>query len=187
MSSSTRSGAEEGRVVFGLDPSLTSFGVAKVRILGQDHLWSYGTEVLKTSRKGADRLEWFYVAINNLCAELPDLVVVEGYAFGAKAARERMGELGGVVRLALHQNEIPWVEVQPTALKKFVTGKGNAPKDHIMLEAYKRWKIDVPTTDEADAVGLALMGATACYGLDTELPKVNLEALSKVDWPGITG
>lgn len=179
----------EGRVkILGLDPSLTSFGVGAVEVKGQtigparmDLTWRYTARLLKTSKKGVERLIWFRDSIEALAGQF-DLAVVEGYAYGRHNQMAALGELGGLVKIALHETGVPYVIVAPTSLKKFVTGKGNAPKDLIMMEAYKRWEVDVPTTDEADAVALALMGATAVYGLDTGLPKPNMEALKKVEW-----
>ena len=50
-------------------------------------------------------------------------------------------------------------EVAPTALKKFVTGKGNAPKDAMMMHAFKRWGFTAATNHQADAFGLAMIAA----------------------------
>ena len=176
---------DEGGVrVIGLDPSLTSFGVGYLTVFPEPsefRLWTESSEILKPRVTGAQRLLWFYEKITQVIVHA-DLVVVEGYAYSQGNAMAKMGELGGVVRMAIYESGVPWGDVAPTTLKKFITGKGNAKKDQIMLEVYKRWGFDKATTDEADALGLAMMGATGVYDLNTGLPKTNLEALKKVEW-----
>lgn len=108
-----------------------------------------------------------------------DLVVIEGYAYAGKFNNALQYELGACIRMRLYQDEIPFVEVQPTSLKKFVTGKGNCKKDLMLLNVYKRWEFDTEDDNEADAYGLAQMGR-AIKGHDTGVPAVNLTALEKV-------
>ena len=147
-------------------------------------MWSGAHGIWKTSLRGSARLDWFYdQMIRELATEIPTLVVLEGYAYARPNQQAAIGELGGVVRLALHKWGGDWVVVPPSSLKKFVTGKGNAPKDRVMMEAYKRFEIDVPTTDETEALCLALMGATGSFDYVPNLPVVHLEALKKIDWP----
>ena len=71
------------------------------------------------------------------------------------------------------------MEVAPTSLKKFVTGKGNAKKDLMLLSVYKRWGFDTTNDNKADAYGLAQFGR-ALLGFDTGVPQVNLTAVEKI-------
>jgi crossover junction endodeoxyribonuclease RuvC len=92
----------------------------------------------------------------------PEFVVIEDYAvsrFGGSAIVSI--SIGSVIRFLMWQNEIPYLEVSPTALKKFVTGKGNAKKDQMILEVYKRYGFTSATNDIADAVGLGMFGLCA--------------------------
>lgn len=77
-----------------------------------------------------------------------------------------MGELGGVVRVALTEQEIGWLEVPPARVKKFCTGKGNAPKDIMIQQVYKRWGVECKNSDEADAFVLAQIGLAVAAGVD---------------------
>jgi len=133
--------------------------------------------------KGVVRLDYFVRAINNEVAEFqPDLIVLEGYAYSRGNQAHQIGELGGVIRLTLFLVDRIPVIIAPAKLKKFVTGKGNANKELVMMDGYKRFGIDVPTTDEVEATALAIMGAVGTHGLVVDLPKVNLEALEGVVW-----
>ena len=90
------------------------------------------------------------------------LVMIEHYAFGARgAAMISLGELGGVIRLALYESKIPYIEVPPTLAKKFVTGKGNSNKNVVLLEMYKRFGEDLSDDNVADATGMMYLGRAA--------------------------
>lgn len=82
---------------------------------------------------------------------------IEGYAYSAKGAVFNLGELGGVLRLALYKRGVPTIEVPPTFLKKHMTGKGNSPKNLMLKEAYKRYEIDIDDDNDCDAFALALV------------------------------
>lgn len=90
----------------------------------------------------------------------PDIILVEDYAVGRFAGSAIVSiELGSVIRFLLWQMDFPYLPVAPTALKKFVTGKGNAQKNTMLLEVYKRWNYTAATDNVADAIGLAHFGA----------------------------
>lgn len=82
---------------------------------------------------------------------------IEGYAYSAKGAVFNLGELGGVLRLALYTRGIPTIEVPPTFLKKHMTGKGNSPKNLMLKEAYKRYEVDLDDDNDSDAFALSLV------------------------------
>ncbi len=183
MSSSVSSTSREGEVrVLGLDPSLTSFGVCRLT-MGRPggKSFSISTDAWCPKSKSVSRLMWFKRALLNEIEEFnPHFIVLEGYAYAKGQGAHQIGELGGVLRLTLHELDIRYTEVAPAKLKKFITGKGNAKKEIVMVELYKRFAVDVPTTDEADASVLAIMGAVGGGGLDIELPQVNLSAIEGV-------
>lgn len=99
----------------------------------------------------------------------PGLAFIEGYAFGAKHSREAMGELGGIVRLMAY--ELGWtaVIVPPTVLKAFVTGKGTAPKELMMLEAFKQWGYSSTDNNDCDAYALMKLGITYARWLEGDV------------------
>jgi len=49
--------------------------------------------------------------------------------------------------------------VAPSALKKFITGSGGAKKEMVIREVFRRWKIEAADNNQADAAGLAYVGA----------------------------
>lgn len=138
----------------------------------------------KPKGKGARRLDDAACEVMAV-ADMHDLVLIEGYAFGARGrAVFSIGELGGVVRLELFRGCLPVVDIPPSNLKKFATGKGNASKDLVLVEAVKRLGYEGASNDEADALWMLNM-ARVHYGLDgaPSLPKSHLAALEKIAWP----
>lgn len=93
----------------------------------------------------------------------PDEVVIEGYGFANQHTLVTLAEIGSVVRYCLYLSGVAYREIPPNQLKKFVTGKGNAKKDAITLNVYKRWGYEAETDNVADAYGLAAIGL-ACHG-----------------------
>lgn len=155
-----------------LDLSLTSTGV--VRADG-----TYGTIRLRT--KGMRRL----AELRRLVLEAVrgcDLVAIEGYSYGARGrAVVSLGELGGVVRLALWDAGIPYLEVPPTVVKKYATGKGNASKEAVLVEAVRRLGYPGSSTDEADALWLHAAVCDAAGNPAVAVPEKHREALATID------
>lgn len=113
-----------------------------------------------------------------------DIIVIEDYAFGAFGqSKSSLYEIGGIVRYELLKNGFDYFAIPPTSLKKFVTGKGNAPKAVMLKEVYKRWHFDSDSDNIADAFSLVKLAETA---LDlTIIDKDTLLILKKtniVDW-----
>lgn len=83
-------------------------------------------------------------------------MAMEGYAHGAKFNREKMGELGGIVKLSWYAafGEDPII-VSPTVLKKYVTGKGTASKEQMLAGVEAKWGVKFADHNLADAYSLA--------------------------------
>ena len=89
----------------------------------------------------------------------PEIVIIEGLAFQGKGnSSAQLAGLHYLVRNYLIKNEVHFKIIPPTKLKKFVSGKGNAKKDLMLLNVYKKWGIDFDNHNLADAFGLAMMG-----------------------------
>ena len=88
----------------------------------------------------------------------PEFVAIEGYAYCRNiGAFVKLVEVGTMVRGVLYSLSIPWVEVPPTVLKKWATGKGNATKDQMALSVKQRWAYQSHSHDIVDAFALAQM------------------------------
>lgn len=170
----------------GLDLSLTSTGVAIGRAT-----WAIATKGLRDEERLVYIRDLFLDAINDLEPEPNTVFVVflEGYSFASRNSHAHaLGELGGVIRVALHEAGIPFVEVPPTCRAKFATGKGNASKSEVVsaISAKTGLLWEGPgNEDRCDAWILQEMGYTILGQSAMTWPAKNLEALQKLDLSSI--
>lgn len=161
--------------IVSFDLSLTSTGFADAE----------GVSVIKTvGLSGYRRLQYIRDAVLRR-SRGADVVVLEGYSFASINQAHQIGELGGVVRLALYENSVRFALVAPTSLKKFATGKGNAKKPDMLAAAFKRLGYEGSNFDEVDALWLRTM-ALDYYGdpqLPSVIPEAHRVALKAVEWP----
>lgn len=151
-------------VVMGIDPSLSSSGICygdgRKSISGIVKLKpgidprEVGNRVRRV-KKIAEGVEKY------LKESSPSLVMIESYSYGSRTGGEYLGELGGVLRSRIYKYCNQVLEVSPSAVKKFATGKGNSKKELVIGHILKRWDILFETTDEADAYVLYRIGL--CY------------------------
>jgi len=167
----------DGVNVLALDMSLTATGYA-----GPD-----GSGVLSPPvevGKGVERLRWIRDRVLSL-ADSAGIVVIEGYSFASRGrAIVSIGELGGVIRLALHEAGVPVVEVPPSCRAKYACGRGNGSKNEVLAEAIRRLGYDGHDHNEADALWLRAMALDALdLPCQIDMPAVNRTALEKIEWP----
>lgn len=143
--------------IVGIDASLTGTGVA---VFDNSLL----TERIKSEKMGVPRLIEIRGRVQEIITDT-DLVVIEGYAFAAANQAHQIGELGGVLRVMLTECVVKWIEVAPSQVKKFATGKGNAKKEDMAVGIFKRWGREFKNNDEADAFVLALIGHAYLTGV----------------------
>lgn len=166
-------------IVAGLDLSLTSTGVALPD----------GPRTISTRVRGCARLAYLRDVILELVARA-DLVAVEGYSFGSArfgSQAHALGELGGVVRVALWEARIPYADVPPAVLKRYASGQGNATKGAMLAAAIRRLGYDGSSHDEADALWLRALAHDACGDPIVAVPESHRSALSSVAWPEVVG
>lgn len=152
--------------ILGIDPSLTNTGLC----WGDGRAWDTAsfpfkhpkgteTQALENRVKRIDELTLRVECQLEVCK--PAMALIESYSFGSRNKGEYLGEFGGMLRSMLIKNVSKVVEVAPTMVKKFATGKGNAKKEVIIGHVRDRWKCLLPNSDEADAYVLYRIGL--CY------------------------
>lgn len=149
--------------IMGLDLSLNGTGISVVDE-GLSIVFSHRV-TLNTGTKafpelyGMERANFIINVMKDIIENhQPNVVVLEGYSYGSKGrAVFDLGELGGIVRYVLSNLNIPFYEVPPTTLKKYISGKGNADKDMMMAAALSRYGKSFNSHDECDAFCLAAM------------------------------
>ncbi len=169
--------------VIGLDLSLTSSGVCD---------FAGNTSLVETTGKKDATLDQRHARLTRILTDIrlaahptpTDLVVIEApsYASGGGSAWDRAG-LWWLVVSFFKDSGNPVLIVPPKTAKKYATGNGDAPKESICKELYKRFGVDIDSNDEADAymmraVGLALLGRPLA-----DMPAANRAALDKLTLP----
>lgn len=161
--------------VLALDLSLSATGVAD----------ALGTRTIKPTTTGVERLaeirdEVLYVAGMAHTHTKVDLVALEGYSYGSPNRAHQLGELGGVVRLALHRAGLRWIVVPPSSVKKYASGKGNASKAEVLGAAIRKLDYAGFDDNEADALMLRALVLDALGAPLVKMPAKNREAVAGV-------
>lgn len=161
--------------IMGIDPS-TKTGLVVLDFENGDKHVVKMVEVsqAKTTTDIARALSVAKQVISECLKYGPNFIVVESIPQGMKFVNYTQLLAAYSVRLKLVENNLPYIDVHPLSLKKFVTGVGKGKKQLMLKEAYKRWEIE-GTDNEIDAYGLAMFGA-ALHGF-VVLPKTNMESL----------
>lgn len=183
-------------LIVGLDLSLTSSGVVRLRLdvpttvgFAPPHTLHrvqskavHGKDTAAKSR----RLRTIAGEVTQLCAGA-GLVLVEGPSYGSegRGTWDRAG-LWWLVVARLTGAGLNVVEVPPTNLKQYVLGKGGGKdtgKDQMLAAVIRRYTwAEVDGNDVADALGLAAMGARFTGCPVDDLPAKNLSALRGIAW-----
>lgn len=175
-------------VAIGIDQSLTGFALAAVNV---DKPKQYEIWVYKSDRSGVERLldikEWIQSKLLFLDenGNLPTNAAMEGTVLASHSAL-KLGELAALVKITLYEmmiSENPDVavplQIPPMTLKKYATGKGNAKKQEMMLQIYKRWDVELNDDNAADAYALARLASGSAT---TEVEKAVVEQIKDVKY-----
>ena len=167
----------------GLDLALRSTGVASS--LGWcDRIRPGGPGSPNRAMCGLERLRYIVKKVRDLAADY-DLAVIEGAAYGrgGQAGHDELAALRWMVRDAVDRAGIPIAMAPPTTVKLWATGSGRADKDAMISAAVTRFPLaDIRSSDEADALALADLGA-AWLTTDTALTDTQKRAIKGVPWP----
>ena len=146
--------------VMGIDLSLVETGLCLLD--GGDLVW----KMLVTSKPDQsvmeiERIQKIARAVTGyILTHKPDLIVIEGLSYGSKNTTSlcQLAKLNFSVEIYCYQMEHPYLMVPPTTLKKFITGKGNAKKEVMLMKILKRYGLEFENNNLADAYALCRYG-----------------------------
>lgn len=148
--------------ITGIDLSLTGTGVV---VLKNDGIMDFLIKSKPTEKKRPiDEIERIVLIKNQIIDILkkypPELVVIEGLAFGVRNATSlvQLAGLNYFIREYLWQNNIKFIIIPPTSLKKFITGHGLAKKDEMMMVVHEKYGVSFLDDNTNDAFCLAVAG-----------------------------
>ena len=148
-------------VFIGIDQSLTGFALSAINHKNpKEHItWVYKSPYFGVQRLADIRifLQEHFDYFNENKNEILD-IAMEGTVLASQAALV-LGELSATVRLTIYDyfedhRKFP-LKVPPMTLKKYAAGKGNAKKQEMLLQVYKRWGMEFLDDNAADAYALA--------------------------------
>jgi crossover junction endodeoxyribonuclease RuvC len=147
-------------IIVAIDPSLTGLGVMAISAAGKMEYYEYTSKSAKTLESRLRRYNELSLSVKNILkCHVPDLCLIEGYSFGSKGSSViTLGEFGGILRNSIVGIADVTVEVPPTVLKKFITGKGNAKKLDVVSTLSAKYGFTFKSDNHADAFGLAQLG-----------------------------
>lgn len=190
--------------VVGIDPSLTSAGIAVLRdgrpvlLTSVGHASPNGQDYSHRSDRIVSQCRAVINAIAGLPSKTPDwvtgsglaidLAVIEGPAYGQHlpSNHDRAGLWWGLYS-ALRAKRVPTAVVAPKTRAKWATGRGDAKKPAVLAAVratWPTWAHHIRNDDIADALTLAAMGALH-HGDPLPFPPRNYQhnGLESVTWP----
>ena len=164
-----------GPRILALDPSLTSTGVCRP---------NQETGLIITGKlTGPERLAHIRDAVLALLADV-ELVLIEAVPTHGAMSVAPLAGLGSVLRVAIYEAGISYVDVSPSTRAKFACGdQKSRDKDAVLARAIRAGST-ANSNDEADAYWLHRL-ATAAYQPIDALPKYQAEAVTGITWPTI--
>ena len=169
----------------GLDLSLSSSGAV---IIDQNYK-ILRKHVLSTSCVGVERLFFLEKLLNSffeeniesismICIESPAYGISEGNLFN-------LGQWAGIVELALFKLGKKYIFASPSQLKKYVLGKGNGPKQLMLLKTFQNFQEAFENDNICDAYGLARIAhdyyIQKILKKEVTLKNYQLEVLNKIN------
>ena len=170
---------EPGPVAIGIDQSLTGFALTALNVSAPDQ---YQTWVYKSDKRGVARLSdirWWLMNKFDEIAKNGDIqnIAMEGTVLASQAAIV-LGELAATVKLACWDyfdsnvnRYVPYpdhmrvpLQIAPMTLKKYAAGKGNAKKQEMLMQIFKRWGIEFNDDNAADSYALARLASGNALG-----------------------
>jgi len=150
--------------IMGLDPGIARVGWAVIEPNGQKITpIAFGCIETHKDTLPEIRLKEVYDATVKLMKKYrPDCVAVEDLFFGSNAKTViGVGQSRGVLLLAAATCHVPVVSYSPSAMKRAITGDGNADKKQIehMIMLTLKLKQAPKLDDTADALALAMTHA----------------------------
>lgn len=152
---------EHALIAIGIDQSLTGFALSAVSIAEPEkHItWVYKSPYFGIERL-ADIRQWLIDTFDYVSEDhgIVD-IAMEGSVLASHAALV-LGELAAVVKMSIYDYfgedescRYP-LKIPPMTLKKYASGKGNAKKQEMLMQIYKRWGIEFNDDNAADAYAL---------------------------------
>ncbi len=168
---------QNSSTIMGLDLSTTNTGLY---LLGKDLDKGY---IIKPKAKLCvnERIDFIvHILLQAIVSYAPALVVLEEPIIGRNSHGSLiLAQLGGIVRYQLRLDLVRYIEIYPSTLKMYITGRGNANKEEIKEAIELEFQKIIDNDNVADAFGLAMIGQAVLYPQIREVLLRKKETLNK--------
>ena len=168
--------------VLGIDPSKTATGLCGLGPSGPHIAEVIPQSAAYAAGSAGNLAEGIHQAkhITRLIQTFkPELVVIEGYAYGNQRTLAVLVTVQTCIRIAIWRAGLPFVEVAPSSLQKFTCFGKSRKKEDMKLASFKRWNFEHDSNDVIDAHALAQVG-WAMGREDLKLTVPQAEVIAKV-------
>jgi len=141
--------------ILSIDQSITSTGYA---IIEGEKLITSGTLQPKHLKTTVEKIIYITNHLESLVNnDSISYIAREGFSFGSKNRAFVLGGLGYAIDCLFHKEyKNRYYIIPPSIVKKFITGSGNAKKDQMMLQTYKKYQMEFKNNDECDAFSIGM-------------------------------
>ena len=161
----------------GMDLASATMGLI---VLDGEQSLIHASRLVTVAAKFPDKWERYMTTVNFAVEVLTpfvdkiDSLFIEAYGGAHKNSLIPAIECGTLMRQALYHLGLRSrvVEIPPMSLKAFTHGSGNAKKEHMIAEVYKKYGWMAPDADQADAYALAIMALKSSIALDSRDKKL---------------
>lgn len=167
-------------VFLGVDQSLNATGLCLVTRDGRE---LQSSTVDPGAFTGGERLVMIKNALVTACVAVDweiEGAALEGYSMGSVNRPFDLGEVGGIIRLVLAENHVPYVVAAPVLVKMFATGNTGASKE-AMIKAAKAAGASPDNDNEADAFFLARVARA--YHSKVDMLRQEMDAIRALKEP----
>lgn len=155
--------------ILGIDPGTATTGYGVVMSNGREQYKVLDLGLVETTKDQPHglRLQLIYDGISQIIQKhQPEVVAIERLFFATNALTAiAVGQAIGVIKLAIHQHNLPVFDYTPMQVKLYVGGSGKADKKQMKLMVKKLLKVKAKKgkkshfDDTADALALAICHA----------------------------
>lgn len=155
--------------ILGIDPGTATTGFGVIMSNGHEHYEVLDLGLVETTKDQphGHRLALIYDGITKIIeTHRPEVVAIERLFFATNALTAiAVGQAIGVIKLAIHRQNVPVFDYTPMQVKLYVGGSGKADKKQMKLMVKKLLKVKAKKgkkshfDDTADALALAICHA----------------------------
>lgn len=155
--------------ILGIDPGTATTGFGVIMSNGHEQYEVLDLGLVETTKDQPHglRLQLIYDGISQIIQKhQPEVVAIERLFFATNALTAiAVGQAIGVIKLAIHQHNLPVFDYTPMQVKLYVGGSGKADKKQMKLMVKKLLKVKAKKgkkshfDDTADALAIAICHA----------------------------